>query len=193
LLAKYQRLHQEAEKNHGFYAGDASFTPDSYATYTGVRVVAALEYCKGVAQRAKLALTILARQSGASAGYLFTLGASGFELTAAVGGEAPSQGLLESAGEYLAAHMQRRPDDTTSTDSDAEDPVSSLASTIIAEGRTYRAVLLSHNTDSHVAVMGVAILAVAASGGFTYPAQVANAISRFWAECGYSSMLELHD
>jgi hypothetical protein len=193
LLAKYQRLHQEAEKNHGFYAGDASFTPDSYATYTGVRVVAALEYCKGVAQRAKLALTILARQSGASAGYLFTLGASGFELTAAVGGEAPSQALLESAGEYLAAHMQRRPDDTTSTDSDAQDAAASLASTIIAEGRTYRTVLLSHNTDSHVAVMGVAILAVAASGAFTYPAQVANAISRFWAECGYSSMLELHD
>jgi hypothetical protein len=41
--------------------------------------------------------------------------------------------------------------------------------------------------------MGVAILAIAASGAFTYPAQVANAISRFWAECGYSSMLELHD
>jgi hypothetical protein len=193
LLAKYQRLHQDAEKTAGFVDGDASITPDSYASYTGVRIVAALEYCKGVEQRAKLALTILARQSGATAGFLFTLGATGFEMSAAVGGEEPSARLLECASEYLAEHMQLRADDTTFTDSAALPEASTAAATIIDAGRAYRPVLLSHNADSHVAVMGVAMLAVPASGEFKYPAQVAGAISRFWAECGYSSMLELRD
>jgi hypothetical protein len=193
LLAKYQRLHQDAEKTEGFVAADASITPDSYASYTGVRIVAALEHCKGVEQRAKLALTILARQSGATAGFLFTLGATGFELSAAIGGEEPSAKLLECASEYLAEHMQQHADDITSTDSAALLEDSTAAATIIDAGRAYRPVLLSHNADNHVAVMGVAMLAIPASGEFSYPAQVAGEISRFWAECGYSSMLELRD
>ena len=187
LLTKYKRLVQEAERKRNPNAGPRLHaTPDSYGSYTGMRIVGALEFCRGSSERARLALTILVRQSGATAGFMFTFGATGAECVGAVGGVTLPESITSRVGRYLAHHSEEAP--TTSTDSQDDDASDSI-DWRDDEGREYRPVLLSHNPGGGMAVTGLAVLALGKPGEFRYPAEIAAAISRFYADSGDTSML----
>ena len=193
LLAKYKRLRQSAERSAAEQAGTLEAlgsTPDSFANYTGMRIVHALAYCKGVDQRARLALTILARQINASAGFMFTLGPDGPECIATVGELALPPSIEAKVGAFLATYTQEAP--TTSTDSQL---AAGIASPMWSDerGQEYRPVLLSHSQAGSMFLMGAALLAVTKSQAFQAPTEVASAISRFWADSGDTSLLLLND
>jgi hypothetical protein len=193
LLAKYKRLKQEADragKDPDSVLEPLSSTPDSFASYTGMRIVHALAYCKGVDQRARLALTILSRQVNASAGYMFTLGPDGPECIATVGDRVLPPSMEPKVIAFLSSYTQEAP--TTSTDSQL---AAGIASTVWSDdhGQDYRPVLLSHSQGGSMFLMGVALLAVAKNQVFQAPADVATAISRFWADSGDTSLLLLSD
>jgi hypothetical protein len=190
LLAKYRRLHQEGERKQRGAGAPLTATPDSYANYTGMRIVGALEFCKGADERARLALTILARQSGATGGFLFTFGAQGPECIGAVGGFALPDSMQARVARYLSQQTARAP--TTSTDSqDTDEPEAIDWSD--EQGQAYRPVLLSHEAAGRLLVMGLAVLALGRPQDFRYPADIAAAISRFWADRGDTSMIMLAD
>lgn len=186
LLAKLKRLRQDAE-GRGAAVPKVLNAPEPYSSYTGIRIVTALEFCRGVEQRARLALTILARQSGANAGHLFTFSGETLEHAATVGPLPLAPSLLRWASDYVALHA----DDsiTTSSRSDEDEaPIECRDS----QGRRYQPILLSHNTPSGLAITGIALLA-ADGAPLINPAQVASAISRFWARYADSSMLVLRE
>jgi hypothetical protein len=193
LLAKYKRLKLQAERaERGLPAAlePLTSTPDSYASYTGMRIVHALAYCKGVDQRARLALTILSRQANASGGFMFTLGPDGPECIATVGDLVLPPSMEPRVTAFMSAYTEEAP--TTSTDSQV---AAGVAATSVCwsdvQGQDYRPVLLSHSQAGSMFVMGVALLAVSKSQPFQSPSEVASAISRFWADSADTSMLLL--
>jgi hypothetical protein len=186
LLAKYKRLVQDAERKRSPVGPRLHATPDSYSSYTGMRIVGALEFCRGAEERARLALTILVRQSGASGGFMFSLGATGPECLGAVGGMTLPDSITLRVGRYLAHHTEEAP--TTSTDSQDED-ASDAIDWQDEDGREFRPVLLSHNPGGGVAVTGLAVLVLGKAAEFRYPAEIAAAISRFYADAGDTSMM----
>jgi hypothetical protein len=190
LLAKYQRLRQDADRRRGPATPRLQQTPDSYGSYTGMRIVGALEFCRGTEERARLALTILVRQSGASAGFMFTLGATGPEQMGAVGGMQFPESMWIRVARYLSHHTEGAP--TTSTDSQEED-ASDAIDWQDEQGREYRPVLLCHNPGGGMAVTGLAVLVLGKPEEFRYPAEIAAAISRFYADAGDTSLLVVAD
>jgi hypothetical protein len=186
LLTKYKRLTQEAERKRNPTGPRMTATPDSYVSYTGMRIVGALEFCRGTEERARLALTILVKQSGAAAGFMFTFGATAPECVGAVGGATLPDSIAQRVRRYLVHHTEDAP--TTSTDSQDESPSDSI-DWRDEEGREYRPVLLSHNPGGGMAVTGLALLVLGNAAEFRYPAEIAAAISRFYAEAGDTSML----
>ncbi|HKU36508.1 MAG TPA: serine/threonine-protein kinase [Polyangiales bacterium] len=190
LLAKYRRLVQENERKQRAAAGQLSATPDSYGNYTGMRIVGALEFCKGEDERARLALTILCRQSGATGGFLFTFGEHGAECIGAVGGIALPESILPRVQRYLALHTERAPTTSTDTEESLEAEGRDWGD---EHGRLYQPVLLRHEAGGSSIVMGLALLALTRSEEFRYPAEIAAAISRFWADRGDTSLIVLAD
>lgn len=191
LLTKYKRLVQDAERRRNPTVGPRlRATPDSYASYTGMRIVGALEFCRGASERARLALTILVRQSGAIAGFMFTFGAVGAECVGAVGGLSLPESITVRVGRYLVHHSEEAP--TTSSDSQ-DDDASDALDWQDEEGREYRPVLLSHNPGGGMTVTGLAVLVLGTVSEFRYPTEIAAAISRFYADAGDTSMLVATD
>jgi hypothetical protein len=185
LLAKYRRLRQDGTRRQPVITPDARYAPDS-EVQTGLRLVAALEHCTNDDQRCKFALTILVRQAGAQAGFLFTYSDDRVQLGAGVGDLSLPRELQARAQTYLGAHTQVG--QSTLSDSESVSQVDDLI-WHDERGNVYRPVLLSHNSADNLVVMGVALLALSDSAPFRYPAQVAAAISRFWAEHGHTSMV----
>jgi hypothetical protein len=191
LLAKHRRLVQENDSKAGANGCDPAL-PAGYVREDGVGIVEALAFCKGMEQRGRLALTILARHAGASGGFLFAFEGDVLAHVASVGADALPEGLHEHAREHVARHATERV--TTATDTqDADDDVDVAPSSgewRDQASRPYRAVLLSHRQPSGLAIVGVVMLGVD-QRPIVYPAKLAEAISRFWASTGGSSVLAL--
>jgi hypothetical protein len=185
LLAKYQRLRQA---DRGVSPEKLASAPDSLVSAT-TRMVAALEVCATPSQRARLALSMLLQQSAAGSGHLFILGQSGLECSATIGEPGPSDTLLSRIDQYVDSQIAGA--DITSTPSQCEESEAEEWKT--EDGRRYRLVLLSHNVERNLTVTGVAVLAVTNPRAFTYPAQIASAISRVLAYGGDTSLLVVVD
>jgi hypothetical protein len=190
LLAKHRRLLQELDSKPDANGCDPTH-PAGYVREDGVGIVEALAFCKGMEQRGRLALTILARHAGASGGFLFAFDGDMLAHVASVGPNPLPEGLHEHAREHVARHATERV--TTATDTqDADDAAAapSAGEWLDPESRAYRAVLLSHRQPSGLAIVGVVMLAVS-QRPIVYPTKLAGAISRFWATTGGSSVLVL--
>ena len=159
---------------------------EAETTLTGTRLIAALESCKAE-QRGRLALTLLAAYSGSSAGFLFTLEQGEVQCTAAIGDRQLPSGLAQRVVDYL--DVQHEHDDTTATDSEEYVDVEWRD----AEGRRYRPVLLSHDVQGSLCVVGAAVLEIGDGCTFKYPAETASAVSRFWSEFANSRLLLSND
>ncbi|HKP56039.1 MAG TPA: AAA family ATPase [Polyangiales bacterium] len=189
LSAKYHRLRQlrHAAAGGGRPAGASDTTETSVASRIGL----ALAACRDKEQRAKLALTFLCRQSGASAGSMFELGGQGPECIASVG-ETTAAAVAELLPRIQMYWMEETENiDTTDTDSQVEEAPQAWSD---SSGRLHRPILLSHRTsDNRIAVTGVALLCVPPHAKFSYPAETAAEISRFAADVGDSSVVVLFD
>jgi hypothetical protein len=121
---------------------------------------------------------------------MFSFGATGPECVGAVGGMTLPDSIVGRVGRYFVHHTEEAP--TTSTDSQDED-ASDAIDWQDEEGREYRPVLLSHNPGGGTAVTGLAVLVLGNATDFRYPAEIAAAISRFYADAGDTSMLVMPD
>jgi hypothetical protein len=190
LTAKYQRLVNEGRRSFSGVQEALPGAPDSTATYSGSRLELALSSCRDQEQRARLALTILLRQSGGEAGLFFTLANEGPVCVAQLGSIVQSDELLA----YVRAYLDRqiRSDDVTSTKSEADD--SGAAERFVdGQGREHHLVALSHSENGRSIVTGVVVMLASASGHFNYPGDTAAAISRFAAASGATSLMLLSD
>jgi hypothetical protein len=186
LRAKLQRLRDVAAAKHGAAAAPRAGTPESISAAGRSRVAAMLGACRDAATRATLALTLILRESGAQAGFLFSLTPLGIECAASIGAQDPPAWLAERVREYLEA--ERGDGETVSTDSETDPSRSVWAE---QSGKQYRPVLLNHHSEEGVVVTGLAAVAMPKTGEFIYPADVASAISRHLAQSGDTSMLTI--
>lgn len=141
-----------------------------------------LENCQTSAQRARCGLEYLGRQSGASAGLLYTNSDSGLICTASFGELEPSPELDRWAREYFERELEDEADDTAAfsepPDEDAPD------ARFTEEGQRLVPVLLSHQAKRGFAITGVALLITDADTHFTYPSRIAAELSRSVASAG---------
>jgi hypothetical protein len=153
-------------------------TPETFAPS---RIFTALERCKDDAQRARVALALMARQSGASAGFLFAVGEEAPECIAVLGTLTLVTEIARYVQEYLQAHALET--DTTSTDQSIGLDISKQ-DCVAPDGQHYLPVLLSHTGNGETVITGVALLARSDGALLAYPAQLAAEISRFRAQQG---------
>jgi hypothetical protein len=175
LKAKLERLRQRALKPGN---GVLTQTPETYAT---TRISTALERCRDAEQRARVSLSLIARQSGASAGFLFAVGSAedeAPECIATLGKLALSDELAQGVQAYIEAQLVSG--ETTSTGQSAE-ALAGQADHVDVNGQRYLPVLLSHASHGETFITGVALLARPEGARLVYPAQLAVEISRFRA------------
>jgi hypothetical protein len=189
LTAKYYRLLQDGRRELAGPQTPQFATPDSQTQYNGTRVELAMASCRDEEQRARLALTILARQSSAQHGCLFTLSKQGLNCAAQVGNISRPAELLPSVASYLAAQSARAEITVTHTGEDE----SQLITWTDAAGRACRPILLCHNDNGELVITGVAVLAIPDTDQFVIPAEAAAAISRFYAGNGATFLSQIAD
>ncbi len=185
LRAKGQRLRDAARINPlGSVERMMNATPDSANNFTMTRVGAVLQSCRDAGQRARLALTLMTKQSGALAGFLFGLHDRGIECIATVGDRTLPPPVLAQVQAYLSDVTDAEA--TTSTDSEVTSP--GTIEWLADDGTRYRPVLISHQAGGQLVVTGIALLVVSASGKFDYPADLAREVSRASANLGDVSL-----
>jgi hypothetical protein len=185
LTAKYHRLLNEGRRRIGAHAERSGVTPDSAASYGGTRVELALAGCSSGDQRARLALTLLTRQSGAVAGALFMLRDDEPVCVATVGDVLEPSQLLPQVSAYLA--LQLEADDMTATESESEQRETSHQ--VDESGREWITSLIGHQSGKQFLITGVAVFTLEAGRSFVRPAEAAAAISRVYADSGATSLV----
>ena len=125
-----------------------------------------------------MALAILAGQTRARAGVLFSVGDRGLYCAAQQGDVSRPEAWLQHASELLAKAPQA---DSHTPDSEVDELP--LRAWIDAEGRAYQPIVLSHVEGSARLISGVAVLATEDDGRFQHraAAAAAAAISRYFA------------
>jgi hypothetical protein len=189
LTAKYHRLLQDARRDLPNQPERARGTPDSAAHYGGTRIELALAGCRDDDQRARLALTLLTRQSGAVAGLLYLVEEDAPIAAARIGNTPEPDTLLGRVQSYLAAEVEAN--GHTSTESQAPDPEHNEWPD--PEGRIFRPVLISHYDGPNLIITGVAVLIATSQGEFVHPGPTAASVSQFYADKGATSMMMLAD
>lgn len=189
LTAKYHRLLSEGRRRIDTAGERSIVTPDSAASYGSTRVELALAGCQSVDQRARLALTLLTRQSGAFAGALFMLSDDGPVCQATVGDVPEPNQFLPQVNAYL--ERQLASDDLTATKSESERPETSFWTD--ASGREWIPSLISHPSGRQLAITGVAVFALAGGKKLAHPTQTAAAISRIYSDSGATSLMQAAD
>jgi hypothetical protein len=190
LIARYHRLVQDGSRRLDGVNEPLVGTPESVAQYGGSRVELALASCRDDEQRARLALTILIRQSGAVAGLYFGISEEGPVCLAQLGGAVASPGLVERVRACLAQHAAGSV--TTHTQTGAESELEEIE--IVDEaGRVYGPILIRHFEQAHAVVTGIAVLRPAEHQSLGYPGEAAIAISRYLSSHGATSLMLLAD
>jgi hypothetical protein len=197
LLAKYRRLRQDAERSQGVISERSAASPALHTPHEK-QIAAALEKCRETSERAQLSLSVLLRESGATTGYLFTLGVDGPECSATVGELVPSAELLSRVDTFLTEQARRHVNTSSQSLADVPSALYAVDTGDTVEwkddtGRRYRPVLLHHKGDASWIVIGVALLVPSESVAFEYPGRLGTLIAQLWADCGVSSMLLLED
>jgi hypothetical protein len=187
LTAKYHRLLQEGRRYIGAVTERMAVTPDSVATYGGSRVELALAGCYSDDQRARLALTLLTRQSGASAGALFLLSDDGPVCVATVGDVPDTVNFMPRVSAYL--EQQLAAEDGTLSESVSQEPEALEWHDEL--GRIWTTASICHHAGGELAITGVAVFALPASGKFVRPAMTLAAISRFYGDRGGATSMML--
>ena len=190
LTAKYHRLLQDGRRAMATGQEPQRLTPDSAAHYEGTRIELALAGCRDEDQRARLALTLLTRQSGANAGLLYVARAEGPVCVAQIGAVPDPASLLPQLSSFLDSQSER--DDVTLSDTADEEP-EARPEWHVADGRAFKPLLVSHYDRGRLIVTGVAVLAMEKGGQHSLPATTAAAISQFYAEKGATSLMLLTD
>jgi serine/threonine-protein kinase len=191
LTAKYHRLVQDGRRAMA-PVERSTVTPDSSAHYGRTRIDLALAGCRDDEQRARLALTLLTRQSGAIAGLLFLINDNDPECAAQVGSVPDPGSLMPQLLDYLDA--QAGSGDVTVTGSDDDEGSAGSAWTDV-DGRVWKPLLVSHFDGATLAITGVAVLEMPSDSPIelSQAAQTASAISQYFAGKGATSMLILAD
>ena len=192
LTAKYHRLVQDGRRTIAAPTERSTVTPDSAAHYGRTRIDLALGGCRDDEQRARLALTLLTRQSGAIAGLLYLLREQDPVCVAQVGSVPDGASLRPQVQAYL--EVQSGSGEATVTGSDDEEGSAGGAWTD-EDGRVWKPLLVSHFEGATLAITGVVVLEMQSDSAFelSQAAQTASAISQYFAGKGATSMMVLAD
>jgi tetratricopeptide (TPR) repeat protein len=185
LTAKYQKLKLAARRAEIRVEPGVMQTVEQTEQLTGSELTSLLENCRGLPERARQGLAILLRQSGATDGFLYTLGERGPELVAQLGAcEAPSD-LATTVRDYLDVELRDQDVQTATLAGDEEEATGALATECSGvHGERFRLVLLTHEAPEGYAVTGVAVVLVRPGKQFAYPGPTATQLSRVLLDAG---------
>jgi hypothetical protein len=187
LFAKTRRLKRDAEKRQLAPVQ----APMETSAQRGIAVTvlkSRLRACADSEARARLALRVLAEQSGATDGLLYRLTEEGPIWVASIGAIKPTEALHAMAREYIAGETHGH---EASTGSDLETGIRTEW-TSFGEA-SFRPVLLSHYVDSGYAITGLAVFAVTVDRPFAYPGETAANLSRMAVENGDAAAIPRFD
>jgi tetratricopeptide (TPR) repeat protein len=187
LIAKYERLLHDAKRAVSPHGLEGGASPSSHIL-TSVTIASALRTCRSATERAAVALTLLKEQSGAEAGYLFSVDDTGPRCIASSGDSEPSDTIISMVRAYVALELEEA--DTTATD--ASEAQSNATAWVGADGQKYRTVLLSHQLGGSLVITGVAVLVTSLGRPFVFPAQIASTLSKFSSDAGDHSVMVTH-
>jgi tetratricopeptide (TPR) repeat protein len=183
LTAKYEKLRMVARRTETRLDSLMLETIEQTEQFTGSELTSLLDGCSGTHERAQQALTILLRHSGASDGFLYTLGERGPELVAQVGShEIPSR-MASMVRDFLDVEL-RDEDVQTAAVSPAEISGSLGPEWTASQGERFRFVLLAHPSPAGHAITGVAVALVQSGRAFAYPGPTAIQLSRILQDNG---------
>jgi hypothetical protein len=190
LTAKYHRLLQGGRHRFAGTPTGLTGTPGSAANYNISRLELALGSCRDLEQRARFALTLLTRQSGAIGGCLFLLTPEGPSCKGQVGDPFDPKELLAQVCDYMAQHSQRSATASSTHTGDFK-PEALVWSD--SGGRRFKPIPLSHSERGTFLMTGLGALTLPEAGGISIPAETVAAISRFYAGTGATSLMLLTD
>lgn len=180
LTAKYRRIVHDGQRSLASVGAPkrATLYPESNES---TRIELALADCRDEDQRARLALTLLLRESGARAGLLYLVQAEGPVSVAQLGAAPDPSSLTPQLQRYLAARREHE----EQTDAEPE----SAPQLLCADGHTFIPLLLSHYERDALIVTGIAVLGFAGRGEHAMPADTAATISQFYAHRSRPSIM----
>jgi hypothetical protein len=173
LSAKLQRLTREAQQRKVIAEAPMREGARNLPTTT-IRV--RLNACSDAAERARVALALLAQRSGATEGHLYQLRGDVPTLVASIGGREPDATLADIVQEYIAAEV--------SADTQATGMTEVVTSAPAVGATLFRPVLLSHDVDGRSVITGIAVFLHALDRPFVHPAELAALISEMAQDAG---------
>jgi hypothetical protein len=174
LVAKYQRLDEHAGNARGVTPFEARVAKHDASSESMLRVAAAFESCHTPAKRAAAALRLLLEQSGARAGFFFSVGPVGAVCEARAGEDELDPELVANVDNYLHDAI----DATNTTQSDTGTTQAIAPEWASIAGQRYVPVLLSHSAEGALNVVGIAALAVHGDQPLSNTLELASMISR---------------
>jgi len=174
LSAKLQRLTREAQQRK-VIAEAPMLEGARNLPATTIRLK--LQGCNDAAERARVALALLAQRSGATEGHLYQMRGDVPTLVASIGAVEPDPSLVDIVNEYIAAEAQ------------ADTQATGITEVGVQSGATFdqtsfRPVLLSHYVDGTCVITGLAVFVHALDRPFVHPAQLAAQLSEMAQDAG---------
>jgi hypothetical protein len=187
LFAKTRRLERDAQKKQlaPVQAPMEAAAPRGIASTI---LKSKLRACADADARARVALKVLADQSGATDGVLYRVAEDGPICVASIGSLEPGEALHAMVREYIAGETHGH-EATTGSEIDTE-----IRTEWTQFGdASFRPVLLSHYTEAGYAITGLAVFALAADQPFVYPGEAAAQLSRIAVESGDATAIPRFD
>jgi hypothetical protein len=172
--AKLQRLTREAQQRK--VISEAPMR-DGARNLPATTIRVRLNACSDAAERARVALTLLAQRSGATVGHLYQLRGDVPMLTASLGAQEPDATLADLVQEYIAAEASADTQATSVTE------VVTHTGPAFDQG-SFRPVLLSHYVDGRCVITGMAVFIHRPDRPFAHPIELATQLSEMAQDAG---------
>jgi tetratricopeptide (TPR) repeat protein len=189
LSAKHQKLMRDAERANVIATRERHTAISGDVTTSMSTMLTLFDRCHTSTQRAKAVLSLLQRHSGADHGYMFAIGNDGPQCLAASDEHEPPETMVSLVSAYVTAELDEA--DTTAT-GDTLGTRSLATEWVLGNGDRCRAILLSHQVGSALAITGVALLVSRPDKPFVRPAQLASKLSKLTSDAGDHSVMVSH-
>jgi len=152
LAAKYQRLTHAGRFRRA--RGEDGSPHEMVSAMAKSQIESMLQTCESSEQRVQCALQLLVSSAGAEAGHLYTIADGSLSMRAGTSNQALPAEVEEEALRYMRTELEGSADMTMA----AGESSMSVNEWTSLSGRSYRPVLLAHQTDQGFVTSGLAVL-----------------------------------
>lgn len=185
LAVKYEKLMHDARRAGIVVTSDVTRIAheQELSQQTAMSVATSLGECQGPQQRARRALELMLKESGAAGGLLYTLQRSGPVLAAQTGPQQPPARIDAFVVDFLSAELDEVCD-VTITEVDTADRTAEERGWKGPDGDRFIPCILSHRTDAGYCVTGVLVLCEEGRKKLETPYGLLRVLSRSLSDAG---------